>query len=49
MTLEEAIEKAGNATKLAQYLGITVANISQWKKRGSIPKKHLAKLEELGK
>jgi DNA-binding transcriptional regulator YdaS (Cro superfamily) len=47
MTLQEAIEKAGSATKLAQILGIGVANVSQWKKKGgSIPAKHLPKLRE---
>jgi DNA-binding transcriptional regulator YdaS (Cro superfamily) len=47
MSLKEAIEKAGGATKLAKILGIGVANVSQWKKKGdSIPAKHIPKLEE---
>jgi DNA-binding transcriptional regulator YdaS (Cro superfamily) len=46
MTLEEAINKAGSATKLAQILGIGVANVSQWKKKGTLPAKHIPKLTE---
>jgi DNA-binding transcriptional regulator YdaS (Cro superfamily) len=46
MTLEEAINKAGSATKLAKILGLGVANVSQWKKRGSLPAKHIPKLQE---
>lgn len=46
MTLEEAINKAGSATKLAKILGIGVANVSQWKKKGTLPAKHIPKLTE---
>lgn len=46
MTLEEAIQKAGSATKLAKILGIGVANVSQWKKKGTLPAKHIPKLSK---
>lgn len=46
MTLEEAIQKAGSATKLAKILGIGVANVSQWKKKGTLPPKHIPKIQE---
>lgn len=31
MTLQEAIEKAGNKSKLASLLGVSRAAITQWK------------------
>jgi DNA-binding transcriptional regulator YdaS (Cro superfamily) len=37
MAIEEAISSFGSATKLAKFLGITVSNISQWKKKGKWP------------
>jgi DNA-binding transcriptional regulator YdaS (Cro superfamily) len=46
MTVEEAIQKAGSATKLAKALGIGVANVSQWKKAGKLPAKHIPKIQE---
>lgn len=45
--VNEACKIIGSQGKLAELLGITKGNISQWKKAGSVPSKHCPKIEKL--
>lgn len=49
ISLKDAIEKAGNQSKLATALGINKANISEWKRDGVefLPPIHAYRFERL--